>query len=149
MISLRPQSFRSAVFVMLQLVFIILIFITGVNYPANTALLTLYALFILLGIRSMYIMRFRFNISPEPFKEVNLVTKGPYKFIRHPMYTSVIGLTACLIVDDFSIARLTYWILLAAILILKLTYEEKLLADKFKDYGEYRRKSKRLIPFLY
>ncbi len=149
MISLRPQSFRSAVFVLVQFVFIILIFITGVNYPGNTALLILYALFILLGIRSMYIMRFRFNISPEPFKEVNLVTKGPYKFIRHPMYTSVIGLTACLIVDDFGIARLTYWVLLAANLILKLTYEEKLLADKFKDYGEYRRKSKRLIPFLY
>ncbi len=149
MISLRPQSFRSAVFVMLQLVFIILIFVTGVNYPANKALLTLYALFTLLGIWSMFIMRFRFNISPEPFKEVNLVTKGPYKFIRHPMYTSVIGLTACLIVDDFSLTRLTYWILLAMILILKLTYEEKLLADKFEDYGEYRRKSKRLIPFLY
>ena len=149
MISLRPQSLRSAVYVMLQLVFIILIFITGVNYPANTALLTLYALFILLGIWSTYIMKFRFNISPEPFKEVNLVTKGPYRFIRHPMYTSVIGLTACLIVDDFSIARLTYWIMLAAILILKLTYEEKLLGEKFTDYTDYRQKSKRLIPFIY
>lgn len=149
MILLRPESFRSALYVMMQLVFIILIFITGVNYPSNKALLAIYVLFILLGIWSIFTMRFRFNVSPEPIREVNLVSNGPYRFIRHPMYTSVIGLTACLIADEFSIARLVYWILLTAILIFKLSYEEKLLCKKFATYTEYRRKTKRLIPFLY
>ena len=90
-----------------------------------------------------------FNVLPHPVENAEMVLHGPYRYIRHPMYTSVLLTTLALIAGDFSAARLVVWVLMAADLIVKLEYEEKLLLARFPAYEAYRQRTKRLIPFLY
>lgn len=90
-----------------------------------------------------------FNIIPDVAANAQLIRRGPYHFVRHPMYTALLMATFALILDGFSLFRLCAWSGLLIILLVKLSYEEKLLAEKFPDYKDYVEGTKRLLPFLY
>jgi protein-S-isoprenylcysteine O-methyltransferase Ste14 len=90
-----------------------------------------------------------FHVLPSPVKSSEMVLHGPYRYIRHPMYTSVLLTLLALVAGDYSQGRLITWLLLVADLIVKLEYEEKLLMLRFPAYRYYRQKTKRLIPFLF
>lgn len=90
-----------------------------------------------------------FHVLPHPLILSEMVVHGPYRYIRHPMYTSVLLTGLALIAGDFTAIRLLIWLLLATDLIVKLEYEEKLLVKRFPDYESYRQITKRLIPFFY
>ena len=90
-----------------------------------------------------------FHVLPRPVSRSELVSRGPYKYIRHPMYTSVLVVAAALIAGDFSLIKLGIGILLTFCLILKLEYEENLFVQRFPEYDAYRKITKRVIPFLW
>jgi len=90
-----------------------------------------------------------FHVLPHPVKNSKMVMRGPYRYIRHPMYTSVLLTMLALLAGDYSTGRLVIWLLLTADLIVKLEYEEKLLQRRFSEYQAYRQNTKRLIPFIY
>jgi protein-S-isoprenylcysteine O-methyltransferase Ste14 len=90
-----------------------------------------------------------FHVLPRPVSRSELVNSGPYKYIRHPMYTSVLIVAASLIAGDFSFAKLVIGVLLAFCLLIKLEYEENLFVKRFPEYETYRKNTKRLIPFLW
>ena len=84
------------------------------------------------------------NLSPFPKPIVNgsLITSGIYRFMRHPMYYSLI-----LISFGFFITKLTFYhlfltICLALIIKFKIILEEKYLNKKFKNYFVYTDKVK-------
>ena len=89
------------------------------------------------------------HVLPHPVEKAEMVLHGPYRFIRHPMYASVLLTGLMLIAGDFSAIRLVVWLLLLVDLIVKLEYEEKLLVLQFPEYEAYRKGTSRLIPFLY
>ncbi len=91
----------------------------------------------------------KLRISPIPAKEARLVISGPYRFIRHPMYSSVILGMIGLLIFHFSITRLFMFLVLCVVLIIKLNWEEKMLVEKFSGYKDYMQNTKRLIPFIY
>jgi protein-S-isoprenylcysteine O-methyltransferase Ste14 len=86
---------------------------------------------------------------PEPSRQAKLVTRGPYRWIRHPMYTAVLLMTGALVLDAPGRERVGAWLLLVADLLVKLHFEESLLAARFPEYSAYRKRTKRLIPFAY
>ena len=94
-------------------------------------------------------MNFRFNIAPDISSNSKLIVKGPYKFIRHPMYTSVLGISFYLIMNDINYFRIIIFTILLVNFLFKLDYEEKILISKFPEYSEYKKTTKKLIPFLY
>lgn len=103
-----------------------------------------------IGLWAIVVMRIgSFNIVPDVRKDASLVTRGPYRVIRHPMYTSLLVGTAALVADDFTFLRFGLWVALLLVLVVKLRYEEQLLAVAFPGYDAYRKQSRRLIPFLY
>lgn len=86
---------------------------------------------------------------PEIPQHGRLVVHGPYRWVRHPMYTSVLVITLAWMVDHPLPFRVALWVGLVVTLWIKLRYEEQLLLARFHSYEEYRRQTKRLIPFLF
>lgn len=104
---------------------------------------------ILLGGWSIYVMRkSRLRILPDPASNAVLITNGPYRLIRHPMYTAVLLFCAGM-VDWEKTADILLFALLLITLLVKLTYEERMLNRKFEVYRHYQEASFRLIPFLF
>ena len=140
---------KSKFLVLAQFSLIIILLVTGKIFPSNSVILIFELIFLLFGFWAIIEFKFRFNIFPDLKENSVLKISGPYKFVRHPMYTSVIGYTLLLVFNDFSNTRIIFWIILLIVIFLKLTYEERLLNKRFPDYSDYASKTKRLIPFIY
>lgn len=78
-----------------------------------------------------------------------LVTTGPYKYIRHPIYTS-----ACLfgwvgIVANRSLVGLGFGALLFLGSLTRMLCEERLVTEVYPEYVEYAKVTKRMIPYVF
>jgi protein-S-isoprenylcysteine O-methyltransferase Ste14 len=78
-----------------------------------------------------------------------LVTSGPYRYVRHPMYSG--GLVA---VIGSAIVSGGAWIflviILGALFLWRVGAEDKLMGQQFPDeYPDYKRRTKALIPFVW
>ncbi len=97
----------------------------------------------------MYEFKFRFNITPDLKENSKLMRYGPYKFVRHPMYSALIIMTLALVINDFTFFRIGAWIFLVLVLNYKSNIEEKYLNDKFTEYSDYKLKTKKLVPYIF
>ena len=84
------------------------------------------------------------NLSPfpRPIKNSNLVTKGIYRFTRHPMYYSLIFISFGVFITKLSIYYLFLSISLCLIIKFKIALEEQYLNNKFKSYLVYKNEVK-------
>jgi protein-S-isoprenylcysteine O-methyltransferase Ste14 len=145
----RFNSIKSFLLVLLQFVTAGYILISEKFIPDNIILQILFVISLLPGISAILIMKFNFNIAPDLKSGAIFVSKGPYKYIRHPMYSTIIFCLICLIINYFTIIRLIVYLILITVLIIKMNFEEKILLKEFNDYKDYILKTKRIIPFLY
>jgi protein-S-isoprenylcysteine O-methyltransferase Ste14 len=105
---------------------------------------------VLLGIYTLLHNRFgNFGIYPEPIQNAQLITSGPYRWIRHPMYSALL-----LFMFGIGIYNNHVWGYLAlgvlvAVLLGKIHKEEQYLMTQFPGYSEYCEHSKRLVPYVY
>lgn len=103
-----------------------------------------------LGLWAIVAMRIgNFLVVPEVKADGILITRGPYRRVRHPMYTALLLVTLAMVLNDATTLRLGVWGLLFIDLLVKLLYEEKLLRRHFPEYEGYMQQSWRLIPFLF
>jgi protein-S-isoprenylcysteine O-methyltransferase Ste14 len=77
-----------------------------------------------------------------------LVTSGPYRFVRHPIYTGIL-----LAAIGSALAGELWWLVLLPIFLAYFLYsaftEEKMMAEQFpSEYPEYKKRTKMLIPFV-
>lgn len=93
--------------------------------------------------------KLHFNIVPDPMPNRALVDTGPYQYIRHPMYFSLLLFFTPEVVYQGSPDSVLTLLLLTAILVYKLHYEEQLLSQQVMLYKSYQHKTKKLIPFIY
>ena len=82
-------------------------------------------------------------------QDPELVTSGPYRFIRHPIYTGILLATF-----GTALASNIYFLFLLLIMgvyfIYSATVEEKNMQAQFpKVYPSYKNKTKMLIPFVF
>ncbi|WP_041056137.1 methyltransferase family protein [Jeotgalibacillus campisalis] len=80
-----------------------------------------------------------------------IVSSGPYKRLRHPLYTGLLFIAVGMALYFTSlIAAVIGGLLTGWMLLKRLRYEEKLLIGKFgTDYEEWMSHRARLLPFIY
>ncbi len=78
-----------------------------------------------------------------------LVTGGPYRFVRHPLYVAETVGMAAVMVQFFGVPALALSLAYAAAQVGRALCEEKILADTFPEYGAYAARTARFIPGIY
>ena len=78
-----------------------------------------------------------------------LIMRGPYALVRHPIYTGLVTMLATTVVVLGHVAGIIGMPLVLVSIWIKLRYGEKLMLQKFPgQYTAYQRRVKRLIPFI-
>ena len=104
---------------------------------------------VLLGAWAVLEMRrSRLSILPEVRTGAVLVTTGPDRFVRHPMYASLLLILAPLTVNRPTPARWAALGVLGLALLIKMVREERSLQTRFPEYGDYAGRTRRIVPWL-
>ncbi|MCA9135512.1 MAG: isoprenylcysteine carboxylmethyltransferase family protein [Planctomycetales bacterium] len=90
----------------------------------------------------------KIRIHPATTERTQFMTAGPYRLVRHPMYTGLIWFTAALLFDPIDAWRVVSWCAMVAVLIAKSQLEERLMQERFPEYENYRRRVGGLLPKL-
>ncbi|HEY2823996.1 MAG TPA: isoprenylcysteine carboxylmethyltransferase family protein [Gemmatimonadales bacterium] len=77
-----------------------------------------------------------------------LVTTGPYRFWRHPIYASILYFILAGVAAHPSALSGACGGLAALAVTVRIGSEERLLRERYPEYAAYARGTKRLVPFL-
>ncbi|HIP46016.1 MAG TPA: isoprenylcysteine carboxylmethyltransferase family protein [Campylobacterales bacterium] len=89
-----------------------------------------------------------FNITPEIRKDAKLIVTGPYRFVRHPMYSSLILFMVGVVLHWFSFLNVMFLIIMIFALSLKAFREEKLWHVNDDSYEDYKKRTTMIIPYI-
>ncbi|HTP66340.1 MAG TPA: isoprenylcysteine carboxylmethyltransferase family protein [Geobacteraceae bacterium] len=89
------------------------------------------------------------SILPRPRDDAKLLQAGAYRLVRHPIYSGLFFAFLGWALKLHSLPAVVYSLLLFIILDIKARREERWLLEKFPEYAAYRRRVRRLIPFIY
>jgi len=79
-----------------------------------------------------------------------VITTGPYKFVRHPMYIGATILMICLPIALGSLYALIPLVFCIIFVIIRTALEDKTLHNELEGYAEYAKRTKyRLIPGIW
>ena len=82
-------------------------------------------------------------------EEHELVERGPYRFVRHPIYTGILTMFFATALARGHLSGFVGTLLMFASFWIKLREEEKLMLQQFPErYADYRRRAKCIIPFV-
>lgn len=121
----------------------------GVHIPAlQTAGLLIEACGIGLAVWARVHLGRNWGMPMTSKEEPELVTSGPYRYVRHPIYSGLL-----LAVLGTALATNLYWLIALAVMGAYFLYsarvEERLMDTAFPDrYPSYRAQTKMLIPFV-
>lgn len=77
-----------------------------------------------------------------------IVTRGPYRWVRHPIYLAILVFTWAGVASRGAILGILLAIVATAAIAVRIGTEEALVVERYPEYAEYARRTKRLIPFV-
>jgi len=116
-----------------------------VSIPSSI-FLTLEFLGFALSLLAVLQLNSRISIFPSPTKDTRLITRGAYKYFRHPIYTGLILFFLGFSLASGSIFRLLLTVALFVLFNQKAKYEETLLIKVFPEYKAYMKNTWRILP---
>jgi protein-S-isoprenylcysteine O-methyltransferase Ste14 len=81
--------------------------------------------------------------------EGGLVTGGPYRYIRHPIYAAFCLFTSAGAAAHWSWSAGLYCGLILGSAMLRIFCEEALVAARYPEYAQYAGTTWRMIPYVY
>jgi protein-S-isoprenylcysteine O-methyltransferase Ste14 len=84
-----------------------------------------------------------FGVLPEAR---GLVTRGPYRLVRHPVYLGELGACAGLVIASPTVWNLSAAVTFAAAQAVRMRLEERALTRAYPAYAHYAARTPRLLP---
>ncbi|HMV18367.1 MAG TPA: isoprenylcysteine carboxylmethyltransferase family protein [Zoogloea sp.] len=159
--TVRWEGLRGEAYVMIQVALLVMLVfgprtVAGLPpWPAEAALPALIGGIALMAagglIAALGALRLGSNLTPLPHPKdgATLVVSGLYARVRHPIYLGLILSAFGWALFHQGWLTLGWAALLFVLLDVKSRREERWLADRFPAYADYRRRTRRLIPWLY
>jgi protein-S-isoprenylcysteine O-methyltransferase Ste14 len=88
-----------------------------------------------------------FHYAGNP-TEGGLVTTGPYRYIRHPIYAAVLYFSLAGVIANWSVRNLLLFVVVAIGAGVRIYCEERLVVAEYPEYSEYSKRTKRILPFV-
>ena len=79
----------------------------------------------------------------------SIIRRGPYRFIRHPMYSAALLFVWAAVVSHLSVLTLAIGIAVTAVVIARVIAEERLLGAQYPEYHDYARSTRALLPYVF
>ena len=145
-----PARRRALAWTVLQYALLLIVILGGRLFVASGVGWSLIALGVLLTAWSVWAFRqTRIHLTPIVREGGSHIVTGPYRWVRHPMYTSVLLLAAGCVSLDPTVPRIIAAVLLIPALVGKLTVEEELLHRAYPTYADHVKRTKRLVPGIW
>lgn len=89
-----------------------------------------------------------FHAAANP-TEGGLVTTGPYRWLRHPIYAAILYFTWATAIDHRTRGAMLAALLITAGAAARMYFEEQMLVSMYPEYRDYAARTARVVPFLF
>ena len=89
-----------------------------------------------------------YHVVADP-TQGGLVTGGPYRYIRHPIYAAICLFTWAGVAAHWSWSSALWGALILGSAVMRIYCEEPLVAARYPDYVKYKARTWRMIPYVY
>lgn len=142
---------KDLLFVTIQFILLIFFYIPVIPNVFQTSSIIKYtgAIVSILGflIIVIAVLQLNKNLTPFPTPKENgvLINTGLYKYVRHPIYSGIFLAAIGIAFYTGSYWQLTISAILLVLFYFKSKYEESLLIEKYKDYENYKKVTRRFF----
>jgi protein-S-isoprenylcysteine O-methyltransferase Ste14 len=100
---------------------------------------------IVFGIVALLQLNTNLSPFPSPLASGKLITNGVFRVSRHPIYTALVFSGFGYAIYQPSLYKVLITLILLTLFYYKSVYEEKLLRNKFPEYRDYKKITRRFI----
>ena len=94
-----------------------------------------------------YVLDEEWSITLKFQTDHKLVTSGPYRKIRHPMYIALIVYELSWVLVSASLLFLVYYVITVLLMLVRIPKEEQMMLEKFgEEYRTFMKRTGRLLP---
>lgn len=115
------------------------------DHPVGVAV-QIAAVLLMVWARATFGMR-SFHAAANP-TEGGLVTTGPYRYFRHPIYAAVLFFVWAGVLTHLAPVPLALALVATAATAVRIRGEERLLVTRYPEYAAYAARTKRVVPGL-
>ena len=126
------------------------VFLAATGNLFSSSVVVIAAQFLAVGImiwarRSFPTKSFRVDATPSA---ETVIRRGPYRFIRHPMYSAALLFIWAAVLSHRSSWTVGIGAIVTIIATLRIVFEERLLRDRYPEYAAYAELTKAVVPYV-
>jgi protein-S-isoprenylcysteine O-methyltransferase Ste14 len=145
----KSLKFFSVVgYVIMVLAIVPLVYFHGIfSWSTPVIVIQLFAAGLMVWARVTFGKR-SFHYSADPTKG-GLVTDGPYKYLRHPIYAAILYFSMAGVAGNWSWQNLALFGAICVGAGVRILCEERLVVMDYPEYVEYAKRTKRIVPLVF